>query len=48
MLINIFGEGIAGVKNEFFGTKCRKIGWLLLRRRRQMYKNKLKPTSKKK
>ena len=23
--INIFGGGIARVKNEFFGTKCRKI-----------------------
>ena len=22
---NIFGGGIAGVKNEFFETKCRKI-----------------------
>ena len=23
--INIFGGGIAGTKNEFFETKCRKI-----------------------
>ena len=28
--INIFGGGIAGTKNEFFGTKCRKINLIII------------------
>ena len=35
MNLNIFGGGIAGTKNEFFVTKCRKIVWLLCSVRRQ-------------